>query len=151
MEGKGERKRGTVPWICVLDARCGVGCTLPPLVPINPDAIIIYRMMVMMIITCWFPKGLALQGGAQPDGGARVGAFRLRIKQNQDAKDSHQLPPPCTFPAPSQPPPSRISAELDEADVGGALAEALAADVHAVLADQAALVGADPAASRRGT
>lgn len=40
----------------------------------------------------------------------------------------------------------RCSAVLDKANVLGVLAEALAADVHAILADQTALVGADAAA-----
>jgi len=38
-----------------------------------------------------------------------------------------------------------VTAYLDEADVGGFLTEALAADVEAVLADETGLVGADTA------
>ena len=39
----------------------------------------------------------------------------------------------------------RVETDLDEANVGGLLAEALTADVEAVLADETGLVGANTA------
>jgi hypothetical protein len=67
-------------------------------------------------------------------------------------------PPPAgkrenPLPADRRTPPARPRARLtvlDEANVLGVLAEALAANVHAVLADQTTLVGADAAAGGEG-
>lgn len=71
--------------------------------------------------------------------------------------------PPRPSPLPSPPGPTRGAGGegnptargnglpvLDEANLVGALAEALAADVHAVLADEGALVAADAAARGKG-